>query len=258
MNDNDAKSIGTGSWVLIIFLVVVALHVVAILGIAMFNGWKWENSASPAPKPAPAKEEISGIPEKGKVIENSTVLPVGTNPELAKPEKISSAEQSSLEKGLISKPDPDDEDEDAPAIPETVASAVKKEEQAKAEEKASAAEAASHKKTSIKPPAAAETAKTATNPDAKVVEAAENHASTAGAREKAPPAKTAAPPAAAGAAKKAVPPQDASATYTVQKGDTLFKIARQFNTTPDVLEKMNSIKDPSGLKAGTILKVPKK
>ena len=45
-------------------------------------------------------------------------------------------------------------------------------------------------------------------------------------------------------------------SYKVAPGDTLWKIARNFNTKPDVIAKLNNISDPSKLKVGTQIKVP--
>ncbi len=49
-----------------------------------------------------------------------------------------------------------------------------------------------------------------------------------------------------------------SKTYVVKKNDTLNKISRLFNINPEELTKMNSIKDPSRLKTGMMLKIPDK
>ena len=43
--------------------------------------------------------------------------------------------------------------------------------------------------------------------------------------------------------------------YTVQKGDTLTKIAKKFKTTVDWLVEVNNIKDPNKIYAGQILRV---
>ncbi len=43
--------------------------------------------------------------------------------------------------------------------------------------------------------------------------------------------------------------------YRVQRGDTLYKIARQHGQTVDELMRMNSIKDPRRLRVGQIIKV---
>jgi LysM repeat protein len=51
-------------------------------------------------------------------------------------------------------------------------------------------------------------------------------------------------------------PAPAAASYTVSKGDTLAKIARQFNTTPTVLMAANKITDPTKLKIGAVLVIP--
>lgn len=45
-------------------------------------------------------------------------------------------------------------------------------------------------------------------------------------------------------------------TYKVSAGDTLWKIAKTFNTKPAVIVELNGIKDPSALKPGQTLKVP--
>lgn len=47
-----------------------------------------------------------------------------------------------------------------------------------------------------------------------------------------------------------------SVYYTVEKGDSLIKIAKKFNTTPDLIAKTNNIKD-SALRIGKKLKVSK-
>lgn len=44
--------------------------------------------------------------------------------------------------------------------------------------------------------------------------------------------------------------------YEVQKGDTLTRIAKSFNTTVDLISRSNNLKDP-GLKAGRKLKITK-
>ena len=44
--------------------------------------------------------------------------------------------------------------------------------------------------------------------------------------------------------------------YTIQKGDNLTKIAKEFNTTVDELVKINGIKDKNVINAGATLKVP--
>ncbi|MEM6821688.1 MAG: LysM peptidoglycan-binding domain-containing protein [Verrucomicrobiota bacterium] len=48
----------------------------------------------------------------------------------------------------------------------------------------------------------------------------------------------------------------ANSRYQVAKGDTLWRIAKKFNTTPDQLVKLNGLKDPSKLKVGEVLTVP--
>lgn len=47
-----------------------------------------------------------------------------------------------------------------------------------------------------------------------------------------------------------------TATYTVQRGDTLFRIARSFNTTVDAIQQANGIINPNRITAGEILRVP--
>ncbi|MDR0534316.1 MAG: LysM peptidoglycan-binding domain-containing protein [Verrucomicrobiales bacterium] len=45
-------------------------------------------------------------------------------------------------------------------------------------------------------------------------------------------------------------------SYKVAPGDTLWKIAKNFNTKPDVIARANGISDPSKLKVGMEIKVP--
>ncbi|MBQ9424852.1 MAG: LysM peptidoglycan-binding domain-containing protein [Erysipelotrichaceae bacterium] len=49
-----------------------------------------------------------------------------------------------------------------------------------------------------------------------------------------------------------------AAKYTVKKGDTLSKIARELGTTVEILAKSNRIADPDQIKEGQILLIPKK
>lgn len=44
------------------------------------------------------------------------------------------------------------------------------------------------------------------------------------------------------AAKSTPPPSGSGAVHTVQKGDSLFKIAKQYGTTPDAVKKSNKLK----------------
>ncbi|WP_167856720.1 DPBB and LysM peptidoglycan-binding domain-containing protein [Hymenobacter aquaticus] len=67
-------------------------------------------------------------------------------------------------------------------------------------------------------------------------------------------AKAPAPPAAAPAATRDLT-TDArgNKTYKVEKGQTLFSIARRFNTTPDALARLNKLPDNAGVKVGQVL-----
>ncbi|MCB2379543.1 LysM peptidoglycan-binding domain-containing protein [Hymenobacter sp. BT635] len=42
-------------------------------------------------------------------------------------------------------------------------------------------------------------------------------------------------------------------TYKVEKGQTLFSIARRFNTTPDALARLNKLPDNAGVRVGQVL-----
>ncbi|ESU71115.1 peptidase [Geobacillus thermopakistaniensis] len=44
-------------------------------------------------------------------------------------------------------------------------------------------------------------------------------------------------------------------TYTIQKGDTLSKIAKKYNTTVDALQKLNGIRNPNLIRVGQKLRV---
>lgn len=48
----------------------------------------------------------------------------------------------------------------------------------------------------------------------------------------------------------------AGGTYTVKRGDTLYRIAREHSTTADALAKLNGIKDPGALSVGQKLTLP--
>ncbi|MFA6142925.1 MAG: L,D-transpeptidase family protein [Candidatus Omnitrophota bacterium] len=47
-----------------------------------------------------------------------------------------------------------------------------------------------------------------------------------------------------------------SVSYTIEKGDNLIKIAKKFNTTPDLIAKVNNVKD-TALRIGKKLKISK-
>jgi len=53
------------------------------------------------------------------------------------------------------------------------------------------------------------------------------------------------------------PPDIPTETYVVQPGDTISKIARQFDTTRETVLRLNGLKDANQIKAGQKLKVPK-
>ena len=48
----------------------------------------------------------------------------------------------------------------------------------------------------------------------------------------------------------------ASTTYVIQRGDTLFRIAKRFGVTTQVLASVNGIWDPSRIYAGQVLSIP--
>lgn len=50
-------------------------------------------------------------------------------------------------------------------------------------------------------------------------------------------------------------PESEPAEYVVQPGDTLWKISRQYGTTPDKLMELNSIDDPTRVRSGQKLKI---
>jgi peptidoglycan L-alanyl-D-glutamate endopeptidase CwlK len=68
---------------------------------------------------------------------------------------------------------------------------------------------------------------------------------------KRPPQQVIKPTSAVDAMRSKTTPQ----TYTVQKGDTLEKIAKKFNTTVAALQKLNSIKNPNLIRVGQKLRV---
>lgn len=78
--------------------------------------------------------------------------------------------------------------------------------------------------------------------------------STAGGRPAPATVASAKPaPAAAPVVKRAVA---VGSSYTVGKGDTLWKIAQKFNVKPQQLAEANGITDPSKLKVGMVLRLP--
>ncbi|MEM1057769.1 MAG: LysM peptidoglycan-binding domain-containing protein [Verrucomicrobiota bacterium] len=53
-----------------------------------------------------------------------------------------------------------------------------------------------------------------------------------------------------------VPAAASAQTHTVAKGETLWRIARQYKTTPAAIANANGITDPSKVKIGTTLRIP--
>jgi LysM repeat protein len=70
------------------------------------------------------------------------------------------------------------------------------------------------------------------------------------------PTGSALPPPAAPPRPAAPPAPAAARRYTVQRGDTLFSIARRFGTTVDVLARTNRIANPNRINVGQVLLVP--
>jgi LysM repeat protein len=74
-------------------------------------------------------------------------------------------------------------------------------------------------------------------------------------------AQKARPVAAAGAKGAAAAPTgvlNADGTYTVASGDTISKIARKFAVKPDAIEAENPGLDPTKIKVGSKIRIPKK
>lgn len=77
----------------------------------------------------------------------------------------------------------------------------------------------------------------------------------------APAGKSAPPPVASTASAPAAPAAPAAAipaTYTVEKGDNPYKIARKFKISYTELLELNGITDPTKLQIGQVLKLPRK
>ncbi|KDE48183.1 hypothetical protein DI43_05840 [Geobacillus sp. CAMR12739] len=68
---------------------------------------------------------------------------------------------------------------------------------------------------------------------------------------KRPPQQVIKPTSAVEAVRSKPTPQ----TYTVQKGDTLSKIAKKYNTTVDALQKLNNIQNPNLMRVGQKLRI---
>ena len=71
------------------------------------------------------------------------------------------------------------------------------------------------------------------------------------------PAKAKASPAAAASATPRLPATPTTRTYKVKAGDTLIAIAAKFKTTQQAIRRLNGITDPSTLRIGQILKIPR-
>ena len=98
--------------------------------------------------------------------------------------------------------------------------------------------------------AAAEISTQATKVAGSVQQAAAPVASAVGSLTGAVPATNATPsPDTSGA-------QEATTEYTIQKGDSPYKIAKKFKITPDQLMKANGITDPKKIQIGQKLKIP--
>src|SRR5205085_1986879 len=72
------------------------------------------------------------------------------------------------------------------------------------------------------------------------------------------PAAAPSPPARSAAVSAAVGPGSRGllVSYTVQTGETLNQIARQFGVRPDAVAQASGLDDPNKLSAGGVLKVP--
>jgi len=261
MSGSGEKSSGWGGgWIFLVFLVVLAFHVVAILGIAVFNGWKYNaTNTSQTQNPVPLQQKTMEFVEKS--IPEAAVAPVPNAEPLVNDEKISSHKQSALEKQILSGPDDEPLAIPAPIVSEPSPAAPKKEEAGKIAASSAAAAAVVHEKSSKKASPPPELVKSMDHADVGLVESKPSLAMPAASKEKASPlSKNSAAPVlvAAGTSKKAQASGNGYGTYTVQKGDTFNKIARDYNTTLNNLYKINSIKDPNGLKAGMTIKVPGK
>jgi LysM repeat protein len=65
-------------------------------------------------------------------------------------------------------------------------------------------------------------------------------------------------PAAKGGAPAATGVLNADGTYTIASGDTISKVARKFAVKPDAIEAENPGLDPTRLKVGQKIRIPKK
>ncbi len=244
---------------MLVFLAVVAFHVVGILGIAMFNGWKFNGIGMSQPQKETPQQQQALVPEKNTIPETA-VVPVAKTEPLKNDAKVSSPEQNALEKQILTTRT--DADEDEAAIPDP---AVSEKPSTGAGGVSTVAGGTSTEKGSKKVSHSPDTVKKTDHSDIKPVKSGkELPAVVASAKEKTDSATkpiTSAPPVIASNPSKTVAAPVSGkgyATYTVQKGDTLSKIAREFNTTLDTLSKINSLKDPLSLKAGMTIKVPGK
>ena len=50
--------------------------------------------------------------------------------------------------------------------------------------------------------------------------------------------------------------QGSTITHVVQKGETLYSIAKQYNTTVEAILKLNNLSDPAKITVGLVLKIP--
>ncbi|HBC87542.1 MAG TPA: hypothetical protein DCZ94_11350 [Lentisphaeria bacterium] len=258
MDDKDTKSSSwTGSWIFLVFIAVLAFHVLAILGIAIFNGWKFPGTeTAKTQNPTPVQLQAPEL-EKNKLPETAE-MPVPKAEPVKRIEKVASPELDALAKELLANTDNEDVVVPIPKSQEPVPTAAKKDDVDRIID--AVADGVDHEKNFPKT-SSVETVKKAAPADLDIAEPVRNPASAAAPKVKtASPVKTTAVPplVVSNPTKKTLTSGDAYGTYNVQKGDTLNKIARQFNTTTDILSKINLIKDPHSLKVGMTLKVPKK
>jgi LysM repeat protein len=96
----------------------------------------------------------------------------------------------------------------------------------------------------------------AAQPSSPASAAAESAAPAASAPAASPVVPVASPAPPVATPVPTLPPTTSGRTYRVKRGDTLYEIARRFDTTVSTLQRLNGLGKSTTLHAGDVLKLP--